>query len=406
MGRRNIFLFVLWPKARSKEAEMIDEISRRLRILGTCEVAWPRGEWIKRFKDFYGFGSSFMWWNKYRKCGRGLFKVVVVEDVAPVWFQSEDSLSRKMQMDSNIHSLKKHLRELSEHSNVVHASMSHIETDEEIRSLFGVDTETFVASLESGSLETKKPYVPYALDVIHKSLKKRLRSMVLRFFAAVRRDSSPKAVFYHDIGHKWTPMGTPKHLFFAHMRLLRPGDMVCFDDGFRGIWDARDELKAANVHPVVFIAPALVGGNGYLTWDEMRTLQAEYGFSFQSHTWSHQTLAGGFNHELPPPDEGRTEQWFRREIVLSKDEIERRLGKGVDSICLPVGHFSDSVLERCRVAGYKYVYSSIPGNLDDGFLRHRCLAQDLDERDFRAVLNGGMNTLAKRYLKMHKTNDK
>ncbi len=400
---RNIFIFVLWANARAKETEIIGEIANRFRILGSCEVVWPRDEWIERLKDFYGFGSSFMWWNKCRKCGRGPFKVVVVEDAAPAWFEGVDSRKRKMPMDDNIYSLKKHLREMSGHSNIVHASMANIETEEEIRSLFGVDTETFVASLGSGTIGSRMHCNPETRDPKPETPRKRIRSMALRFFAAVCRDSSPKAVFYHDVGRAYTIMGTPKDLFFAHMRRLRPGDMVCFDDGFRGVWDVRDELKATNVRPVVFVAPALVGEKGYLSWDEMRTLQAEYGFSFQSHTWSHQTLAGEFNHELPPPDEGRTEQWLRREIVLSKDEIERRLGRVVDSLCLPLGQFSDEILERCRVAGYKYVYSSIPGNLDDGFLRHRCLVQDLGLRDFRAVLNGGMNMLSRRYLKMHKS---
>ena len=232
-------------------------------------------------------------------------------------------------------------------------------------------------------------------------MKKAVRQFLFCFFSIVRKDSAPKTVFYHDIGMGLTPMGTPVETFWRHMCFLRPGDQVCFDDGFRGVWDDRERFKITGIKPIVFLAVGLVGREGYLTWDEARQLQNEYGFDFQCHTWSHQTLAGPFNPEVPEPEEGRTEDWFHHELVDSKTELEAKLGKKVSSLCFPVGFFSRRVVRRCREVGYKYVYASYPGNRSNGFIQSRCLVQDLSPITFKAVLNGGMNVFKSRYVRMH-----
>ena len=227
------------------------------------------------------------------------------------------------------------------------------------------------------------------------------KSLLFRFFAAAKRDSAPKNVFYHDAGTDYTPMGTPLPLFWRHMEMLRSGDTVCFDDGFRGVWDCRERFKASGIRPVVFLAAGLAGRPGYLEWDEARELQDRYGFDFQCHTWSHQTLAGPWNGEIPAPEGGRTEEWFRRELSDSKAEMEARLGKKVTALCFPVGYYSESTLRRCRDSGYSKVYASWPGNASADFLQPRCLVQDLSAGAFGAVLRGGMNPFAGRYRAMH-----
>lgn len=233
--------------------------------------------------------------------------------------------------------------------------------------------------------------------------KRILRPAALKLFALFRRNRKPKTVYYHDVGTKWTAMGTPEARFRAHLRRLRPGDTVCFDDGFRGIWEARELFRENGIRPIVFVAPALAGKTGYLTWEEMKALQDGYGFDFQSHTWSHQTLAGGFIDESELPPAGRSDEWFGRELVQSKAEIGRRLGKRVTAICFPAGRFSDDVVARCRAAGYECAYGSFPGeDLDGGFVKARLLAQDLSAGELASALRGGMDVLAKRYLRMHK----
>ena len=235
-------------------------------------------------------------------------------------------------------------------------------------------------------------------------MKSYIKTLIILLGCLLRRDGNPKVVFYHDIGLKWTPMGTPVNVFWRHMALLHKEDVVCFDDGFRGIWDEREKLKVVSCkfRVVVFIAVGLVGQVGYLTWREIRELQDKYGIEFQSHTWSHQTLAGPYNDEVSEPLNGRTEEWYRHEIVDSKVELEQQLGRKVTSLCFPVGYFSEDIIRRCKEAGYAKVYASYPGNVTDDYIQPRCIAQDLSPLAFRATLNGGMMIFERRYKNLHK----
>ena len=230
-------------------------------------------------------------------------------------------------------------------------------------------------------------------------MKALIKTVLLMVGAVIRHDARAKVVFYHDVGRRYTPMGTEESVFWAHMKLLRPDDVVCFDDGFRGIWDARELFRQRNLRPKVFIAVRLVGQAGYLTWDEIRELQNEYGFDFQSHTWSHQTLAGSMIDESPK--EERTEAWYERELVESRHEISHQLGREVSELCFPAGYFSKEVVDRCRKAGYRRVYASYPGNVGPDFVQPRCLVQFMLPCGVRAVLNGGMNILKRRYFARH-----
>ena len=230
----------------------------------------------------------------------------------------------------------------------------------------------------------------------------KLKSILLWLGAVIWRDDSPKCVFYHDVGIKYTTMGTRSELFWSHMDLLRVGDIVCFDDGFRGIWDAREEFTRRNIRPIVFIAIRLVGMKGYLSWTEIRELQDDYGFTFQSHTWSHQTLAGPFSSKAPI--EERSDDWFHRELEGSRKELSGRLGREVNELCFPIGYFSNDVLVRSLKAGYSKVYVSYPGAakyMPGSFVQTRCLCQTISCADFKNVLNGGMNILANHYRRHH-----
>lgn len=256
-------------------------------------------------------------------------------------------------------------------------------------------------------------------------MKRLIKELMIWVYSIVHRDTAAKVVFYHDIGTKYTPMGTELQVFKEHMKILEEVEkkggegkhVICFDDGFRGLWDHREEVKSISVKckVKVFVAPRLVGEPGYLTWEEIRTLNREYGVDFQSHTWSHQTLVGPWNDDDVPREE-RTESWYERELIASRETINRELRSEsveckadekcvVDELCFPVGYFSEELIERCKKAGYKKVYASFPGSLVDSgkcVVVPRCLVQDLSPMAFKAALNGGMNIFKARYLARHK----
>lgn len=233
-------------------------------------------------------------------------------------------------------------------------------------------------------------------------MKRFLKAILVWLYSEVRPEKGSKAVFYHDIGTTYTPMGTDLKIFKQHLKILEEekcegrNHLVCFDDGFRGVWDHRELLLHGTK---IFIAPRLVGRLGYLTWDEIRTLDRKYGIDFQCHTWSHQTLAGPMIDESPV--EERTESWYERELVASKLKIEEELGKAIDELCFPAGLLSDQLVSRCKQAGYQKVFASYPGNITNEYVQPRCLCQDLSSFAFRAALNGGLNLFRSRYRKRH-----
>ena len=247
-----------------------------------------------------------------------------------------------------------------------------------------------------------------------------IKTILLRWWSSVRPNYCGKVIFYHDIGKHYTRMGTPQDLFKEHVATacangyryveqveeLR-GDnghkalMLCFDDGFRGIWDEREYFMAEGLRPTVFVAVELIGKTGYLTWDEILELQSQYGFIFESHTWSHQTLAGSYIDESPQHE--RTDEWFRRELYDSKIAIGERLGKEITGLCFPAGHFSDDVIDRCRLAGYRNMFASYPGIMTDDDIVPRHLVQAASVKDFMCVLRGGYIPLRKYYIRQHRT---
>lgn len=252
-------------------------------------------------------------------------------------------------------------------------------------------------------------------------MKRIAKHLVLKAFAFLFRDDGPKVVYYHDVGTSYTDMGTPLELLKAHVACARRMGfsfapkledlnapkklLMCFDDGFRGLWDERDYFFREGISPTVFIAVDLVGQSGYLTWDEIRELQ-RHGFVFQSHTWSHQTLAGPMIDESFK--EVRTDEWYRHELLDSKNELERRLGHAVSSLCFPCGYFSDDAIRYAEEAGYRYLYASYPGKMPtanalgkNSVIIPRCLMQNSNVADFQCVLKGGLFVLQGHYLRKH-----
>ena len=231
-----------------------------------------------------------------------------------------------------------------------------------------------------------------------------LKSLMLRASGGILRDHSSKVLFYHDIYKhtKNTFMATPLSSFQRHLDVIADNGVViasnitqadkevqiCFDDGFKGIWECRDLWKELHWRPTIFIAVELIGQDGYLSKEQIKELSKD-GFIFQAHGWSHQILTQFSQNEL------------RREIYDSKKYLEDFLELPVTDFCFPVGYFSKCVMDACNDAGYQRMYSSIPGNyfrpVFPNVIR-RNLIQFYDDAEFKAVLMGGLTPFAALYF--------
>lgn len=239
-------------------------------------------------------------------------------------------------------------------------------------------------------------------------MRKIVKMALMWLSSVIHRNRKSKIVYYHDVyGDKqYTDMGTTLEMFAKHIQAIREcgfslvskitkneGEaMICFDDGFRGIYDTRQFFVEQGLRPTVFLAISLIGKPGYLNKNEILELQKE-GFIFQCHAWSHSDLTEFSKEELV------------RELCESKKELTELLGKTVDEICFPIGYFSQLVLDECKNYGYSTLYSSIPGNYFDNLyadgLRTRNLLQFADANETKIILHGGNDMIQDRYLKMH-----
>ena len=215
-----------------------------------------------------------------------------------------------------------------------------------------------------------------------------------------------KIVFYHDIHgiKQYEKTGTPISLFKSHFEIAKQHDfsfvkniplhekevMVCLDDGFKGLWDTKDFFYDLQVFPTVFLICEKIGKKGYLSEEEILELQRR-GFVFQSHGVSHVSLT-----DCNSDDE------IIYELRESKHRLESMLNTPITGFCFPRGKMSGKIYKFALAAGYKELYSSIPGSAKKTLLTRlyrRNLCQDATPEEFLWILRGGMGFLQNHYAR-------
>jgi hypothetical protein len=144
---------------------------------------------------------------------------------------------------------------------------------------------------------------------------------------------------------------------------------------------------------IFFPCSGRIGQRGYLTEDDLRTLDAK-AFEMGSH---------GIRHV---PWRALGGDALAQEIVQSKATIERVLGHDITSAALPFGEYDSTTLRMLRKSGYRAVYSSDPGICPpSAWLRHRWSYRSDRELDIQSMARRSravsfrMVSESKRYVK-------
>jgi peptidoglycan/xylan/chitin deacetylase (PgdA/CDA1 family) len=125
---------------------------------------------------------------------------------------------------------------------------------------------------------------------------------------------------------------------------------VTFDDGYENNYTAAyPVLKELGLPATIFISPALIGTEDYLTWDQVIEMSESGVISIGSHTMTHSWLPGSDEHKLDV------------EIIDSKRAIESHIRRPVISFSYPLGGFDRHVREKVIKAGYKISVATNPG---------------------------------------------
>jgi len=241
----------------------------------------------------------------------------------------------------------------------------------------------------------------------------------MQISALSHNNHGSKILYYHDVFENENykaldadiQMGTSLELFAKHIEVIRqegyeivpqitnPKGQVAIilDDGFRGIYECRSFFYNQKIYPTIFLPVKFIGEKekGIMSREEILDLQ-QHGFSFECHGWTHRPLT-----EVPQRD-------LVHELSDSKKYLEELLREKVEAICLPLGYFTEDILEKARDAGYKRIYSSIPGSID--FRPHGMLPRNLCQyatpEEVRLILRGGNEIMKSRYEKLHNYSSK
>jgi peptidoglycan/xylan/chitin deacetylase (PgdA/CDA1 family) len=133
---------------------------------------------------------------------------------------------------------------------------------------------------------------------------------------------------------------------------------VTFDDGHISNYEqALPVLQEQGMQAHFFITVGWTGQrDGYMGWQELRALHAA-GQEIGAHGWTHTLLTHCDAAQLS------------KELRDARLKLEDGLGAEVPTMSLPGGRYNKRVLEACREAGYKQVFTSVPqASADDAWM--------------------------------------
>jgi peptidoglycan/xylan/chitin deacetylase (PgdA/CDA1 family) len=119
-----------------------------------------------------------------------------------------------------------------------------------------------------------------------------------------------------------------------------------FDDGNSSDYEIAFPLLAeAGIQAEFFVNTATVGRKGFLSWQQISEMQRSR-MSFQSHCHDHVDLSRLGSREM------------ERQLSLSKQILEARLGREVEFVAAPYGGLSAGVKKAAMQVGYRSVCAS------------------------------------------------
>jgi peptidoglycan/xylan/chitin deacetylase (PgdA/CDA1 family) len=136
--------------------------------------------------------------------------------------------------------------------------------------------------------------------------------------------------------------------------------IISFDDGRLSFQEvAAPILDEFGFKAVLFINPGMVGGKGFLSWDQLKALQ-QAGHEIDSHTLTHENLTK--NTQKLTLEKFR--ELIRDQITDSYRQIEEHIGVAPVGLAYPFGNYDEHVIRTTGEAGHRLAFSIDPGGID------------------------------------------
>ncbi len=172
-----------------------------------------------------------------------------------------------------------------------------------------------------------------------------------------------KSVFEQQLSRlKWSAdfIGYDEFLSYKkNKNVNKPKALITIDDGFKSVLDILPITKKLGIPVTLFVLAQpqyanrseLKTNEELLSWDEIKYLKKS-GWTIGSHGLTHADIS-----KLKPEEAAK-------EIALSKAIIESKIGSEVTTFAFPKGHYSDSLVNVARNAGYHHIFSVEAGYVD------------------------------------------
>ncbi|MFW5770278.1 MAG: polysaccharide deacetylase family protein [Spirochaetota bacterium] len=134
---------------------------------------------------------------------------------------------------------------------------------------------------------------------------------------------------------------------------------ITFDDGYYSMYSKLLPLAKEFGYPItlfVYLDNVYHKARASITWKNLREMD-ENGIDVQCHSISHPDLTA-----LSKMDTVESRYRIYEEIYLAKRTMEQYMGKTISYFAFPYGRYDLKLIELCRYAGYKRVFSTDYGS--------------------------------------------
>lgn len=149
---------------------------------------------------------------------------------------------------------------------------------------------------------------------------------------------------------------------FNHASLPSRPIIITFDDGYvSNFTNAYPVLQQYGFHATIFMVSGFIGRKGFLTADQLKTLENSGLVQIESHTVHHKNLSH------------LTQSQVMFELTHSRETLSQVLGRPVNYFCYPEGGYNWNVALDVQRAGYLLATTTTQGyaNLAENPVRLR-----------------------------------